>query len=49
MTVALEEAAWTVKCCFCGTKIADAVCAIFYLLVGSSFGLGVFSHRFCKG
>lgn len=51
---ALGEAAWTVKCCFSGRKVADVGCAavfcvygiyvyVFYLLIGV-----VFSCRFCK-
>lgn len=28
----LGEAAWTVKCCFSGTKVADSGCAILYFI-----------------
>lgn len=34
MRGALGEAAWAMKCCFSGTKVADLACAILYLLVG---------------
>lgn len=45
---ALGEAAWTVKCCFSGRKVADVGCAavfcvygicvyVFYLLIGGFF------------